>query len=244
MQLNTFSIAARCPRTGMLGVSVSTAVPAVGSLCPHVKPGVGAVTTQAWVNPYLGFQAIETLADGQDAAQTLDSILAKDESRNLRQIGVVDARGMSASWTGADCTPWCGHVTGSGYAIQGNMLTGPEVIAEMERAFLASEASELAERLMLVLEAGQAVGGDKRGKQSAALLVYDAEEYPWVDLRVDEHHHPVSELRRIWSIYLQQLRPFLAGMPRKGLPAGPAPEAVTKMLLTPPPYRPGGGGSF
>jgi uncharacterized Ntn-hydrolase superfamily protein len=244
MQLNTFSIAARCPRTGMLGVAVSTAVPAVGSLCPHVRPGVGAVTTQAWVNPYLGFQAIEKLAGGQDAAQTLDAILADDGSRELRQIGVVDAHGRSASWTGPDCTPWCGHVTGIGYAIQGNMLTGPEVIAEMKRAFLGSEASELAERLVLALEAGQDVGGDKRGKQSAALLVYDTEDYPWVDLRVDENRHPVAELRRIWTIHLQQLRPFLAGMPRKGRPAGPTPESVVKMLLTPPPYRPGGGGSF
>ncbi len=242
MQLNTFSIAARCPRTGMLGVAVSTAVPAVGSLCPHVRPAVGAVTTQAWVNPYLGFQAIASLARGRDAAATLEHVLGDDAARSVRQIGVVDAQGGAASWTGPDCTPWCGHATGRGYAIQGNMLTGPEVIEAMERSFLASEASELAERLILALEAAQAVGGDKRGKQSASLLVYDREDYPWVDLRVDEHRHPVAELRRVWNVYLNQLRPFLAGMPKKGEPAGPTPEAVTKMLLTPPPYRPGGGG--
>jgi len=243
MQLNTFSIAARCPRTGMVGVAVSTAVPAVGALCPHVGPGIGAVTTQAWVNPYLGFQAIASLALGLDAADTLETILSGDDSRSVRQIGVVDAQGKAASWTGPDCTPWCGHVTGPGYAIQGNMLTGPEVVAAMERSFLASEAWELAERLILTLEAGQAVGGDKRGKQSASVLVYHREDYPWVDLRVDEHRHPVAELRRIWGIYLNQLRPFLEGMPKKGEPAGPTPEAVTKMLLTPPPFRPGGGGS-
>jgi uncharacterized Ntn-hydrolase superfamily protein len=243
VQLNTFSIAARCPRTGMLGVAVSTAVPAVGALCPHVRPGVGAITTQSWVNPYLGFEAISRLGAGAGAREVLDSVLAGDDARNVRQLGIVDARGGSASWSGADCTPWFGHRTGPGYAIQGNMLTGPEVVAGMETAFLGSEASELAERLLLALEAGQAVGGDKRGKQSAALLVYHEEDYPWVDLRVDEHRHPVPELRRIWTIFLQQVRPFLAGMPKRGQPACAAPEAVTSLLLTPPPYRPGGGGS-
>lgn len=243
MQLNTFSIAARCPRTGMLGVAVSTAVPAVGSLCPHVLPGVGAVTTQAWVNPYLGFQAIKELNSGKGADQTLVDVLAGDAGSAVRQIGIVDAAGRAASWTGEDCTPWCGHVTGPGYAIQGNMLTGPEVIVGMEQAFIASEGSEVAERMLLALEAGQSAGGDKRGKQSAALLVYDTECYPWVDLRVDEHRHPVAELRRIWSIYLQQLRPFLVGMPKKDGELGQISPDVTKMLLTPPPYRPGGGGS-
>lgn len=243
MQANTFSIAARCGRTSMLGVAVSIAVPAVGALCPHVRPSAGAVSTQAWVNPYLGFQAIEKLTAGATAKQAMHDVLAGDASADVRQIGVVDAQGGSASWTGENCTPWAGHRTGSDYAVQGNMLTGPEVIAAMEAVFLGSESVELAERLLLALEAAQAVGGDKRGKQSAALLVYHTEDYPWVDLRVDEHHHPVAELRRIWSIFLQQVRPFLAGMPKKGEPAGPTPVAVTTMLLRPPPYRPGGGGS-
>ena len=243
MQANTFSIAARCARTGMLGVAVSTAVPAVGGLCPHVRPGVGAVSTQAWVNPYLGLRAIERLAEGAPAEQALRDVLAEDGATDVRQIGMVDAQGRPASWSGENCTSWFGHRTGPDYAVQGNMLTGPEVIAAMEAAFRGSEAAELAERLLLTLEAAQAVGGDKRGKQSAALLVYHTEDYPWVDLRVDEHPYPVAELRRIWSIYLQQARPFLAGMPKKGQPAGPTPEAVTAMLLKPPPYRPGGGGS-
>jgi len=243
MLMNTFSIAARCPRTGMLGVAVSTAVPAVGGLCPHVRSGIGAVATQAWVNPYLGFGSIAALADGADAARALEQVLALDKSTDVRQVGVVDAKGRSAAWSGEKCTSWYGHRTGSGYAIQGNMLTGPEVITAMETAFLGSEAAELAERLLLVLEAAQAVGGDKRGKQSAALLVHHVEDYPWVDLRVDEHRYPVAELRRIWCIYLQQVRPFLDGMPKRGRAAGPTPDSVVSMLLTPPPYRPGGGGS-
>lgn len=162
---------------------------------------------------------------------------------HVRQIGVVDSQGRSASWSGENCTPWFGHHTGPNYAIQGNMLTGPEVIDAMRSAFLGSAGAELTERLLLALEAGQGVGGDKRGKQSVALLVHDTEEYPWVDLRVEEHRHPVAELRRIWSIFIAQVRPFLAGMPKRGQPARAAPESVTALLLTPPPYRPGGGGS-
>lgn len=240
MQVNTFSIAARCPRTGMLGVAVSTAVPAVGGLCPHVRAGVGAVVTQAWVNPYLGFGSIAALESGAEAAQALERVLDGDKSRDVRQLGIVDAKGRSASWSGKNCTPWYGHRIGPGYAIQGNMLTGSEVLAAMETAFVGSEATELAERLLLALEAAQAVGGDKRGKQSAALLVHHVEDYPWVDLRVDEHRYPVAELRRIWCIHLLQVRPFLEGMPKKGAAAEPTPDSVIAMLLTPPAFRPGG----
>lgn len=113
----------------------------------------------------------------------------------------------------------------------------------MEAAFRGSEPSELGERLMLTLEAGQAAGGDKRGKQSAALLVYDREEYPWIDVRVDEHRHPVPELRRIYMIHQLQVRPFLQGMPKKGESARPAPEEVTAMLLIPPPIDPVAAGA-
>lgn len=243
MQANTFSIAARCPRTGMLGVAVSTAVPAVGAICPHVRAGVGAITTQAWVNPYLAIEAMQLLAAGRTAQQALDAVLAGDAAKDVRQVGVVDAAGRAAVWSGEDCTPWFGHRSGDGFTIQGNMLTGPEVLDAMEAAFRGSAAQELGERLMLSLEAAQAAGADKRGKQSAALLVHHREAYPWIDIRVDEHRHPVPELRRIYTIHQLQVRPFLEGMPRKGEPARPAPEHVTAMLLTPPPYRPGGGGS-
>jgi uncharacterized Ntn-hydrolase superfamily protein len=243
MQLNTFSIVARCPRSSMLGVAVSTAVPAVGAICPRILPGIGAASTQAWVNPYLAVNALARLQAGDDAAMALQAALDGDAAREVRQFGLVDASGRAASWSGRDCTPWFGHHIGDGWAIQGNMLTGPEVLEAMRDAFLASRASELAERLVLALEAAQAAGGDKRGKQSAALLVYHTEDYPEVDLRVDEHRHPVAELRRIWSIFQLQVRPFLTGMPRKGGPALAAPDSVVAMLLTPPPYRPGGGGS-
>jgi uncharacterized Ntn-hydrolase superfamily protein len=240
---NTFSIAARCSRTGMLGVAVSTAVPAVGAICPFVRPRVGAVTTQAWVNPYLAIEALDLLASGLRAPQALEQVLASDEAREDRQIGLVDAHGGEAVWSGAGCTQWFGHRAGPGYTVQGNMLVGPETLDAMQAAVTASKQLELGERLLLALEAGQAAGGDKRGKQSAALLVYHEEDYPWIDLRVDEHHSPVAELRRIYAIYLLQLRPFLEGMPKRGRPALAAPDSVTSMLLKAPAHRPGGGGS-
>jgi uncharacterized Ntn-hydrolase superfamily protein len=243
MQLNTFSIVARCPASAMLGVAVSTAVPSVGAICPYIRPGIGAVSTQAWVNPYLAIAALVRLAAGASAAEALDAVMAADEARAVRQIGVVDAAGTAASFSGADCTPWFGHRTGAGYAIQGNMLTGPDVLSAMEAAFLAGGAEGLAERLVRALEAGQAAGGDKRGKQSASVLVHGAEAYPLVDVRVDEHPHPVAELRRVWEIYRQQALPFVLGMARKGERAQPAPDDVVEMLLRAPPDRPGGGGS-
>ncbi len=243
MQINTFSVVARCPRTGALGVAVTTAVPAVGAICPHVVPGLGAASTQAWVNPYLAIAALDRLRQGETAQDALGAVIAGDEASAVRQIGLVDAAGRAASFTGVECTPWCGHVTGEGYAIQGNMLTGPDVLAEMERAFRATAAEELAERMIAALEAGQVVGGDKRGKQSAAVIVYDREDYAEVDLRVDEHPLPVAELRRIWGIFKLQTRPFLEGMARRGQPARPAPDSVVAMLLRSPPDRPGGGGS-
>ncbi len=239
MYLATFSIVARCPRTAMLGVAVSTAVPAVGAICPRIEPGVGAVSTQAWVNPYLAVRALEQMRAGLDAEQALSAALADDEARNVRQVGVVTAGGLAAAWSGAECTPWFGHLTGPGVAIQGNMLTGADVLDSMMGAFEASHDAELAERLLCALEAGQSSGGDKRGKQSAALLVRNDEAYPYVDLRVDEHPTPVAELRRIFGVFQHQVRPFLDGMPRRGAAAPPTPDSVMAMLLLPPDKRPG-----
>lgn len=243
MEINTFSIVAHCPRTGMLGVAVSTAVPAVGAICPYLKAGVGAVSTQSWVNPYLAIEALRLMEIGKSAPEALDAVLAGDDARDVRQIGVVDAQGRSGAWSGAGCTKWFGHVVGQGFAAQGNMLTGGACIEAMAGAFRDSEALDLAERMMRALESGQAVGGDKRGKQSAALKVCHTEDYAWLDLRVDEHPQPVAELRRILTIARMQLLPFIEGMPKRGAPSGPLPDGVTAMLLKPPSQRPGGGGS-
>jgi len=224
MKLSTFSIAARCRRTGELGVAVSTKVPAVGSLCPFVRSGIGAVATQAWVNPMLGPRVLDALATGLGADAALRETLDREPDREIRQLGVVDARGASAGFTGADTDPWKGDRHGPDYAVQGNMLVGEATIAAMERAFLDGADESLAERLMRALEAGQAAGGDKRGRQSAALLVHGEEEYPAVDLRADEHPDPVAELRRIFEIAKRELFPFVAALPTRKNPRGDFPS--------------------
>ncbi|HZP87818.1 MAG TPA: DUF1028 domain-containing protein [Burkholderiales bacterium] len=239
----TFSIVARCPRTGQLGVAVATAVPAVGALCPFVRAKVGAVSTQSWVNPYLAIEALQRMHGGVSGPQALDRVIERDDGRDLRQVGVVDAQGRSAAWSGISCTEWYGHIVEPGFAVQGNMLVSAATVENMAAAYRASEPLDLTERLMLALEAGEAAGGDKRGRQSASLLVYDREDYALVDLRVDEHHHPVAELRRVLGIARLQLLPFVQGMPKKGGQGVPAPDSVVKMLGVPPPYRAGGGGS-
>jgi uncharacterized Ntn-hydrolase superfamily protein len=237
IELNTFSIAARCRTTGRLGVAVATAVPAVGSMCPFVRSGVGAVSTQSWVNPYLAIDALAALAEGLEAQAALERALARDDGRDLRQIGLVDAQGRSAAWTGAACTPFFGQETGEDFAIQGNMLAGPEVIAGMVEAFRSSAGESLQERLMRCLEAGEEAGGDKRGKQSAAIRIHATEDYPLLDIRIDEHRQPVTELRRVLGIAERQLMPFVEGMPRKGSAAGPVPEEVAALLALSPEDR-------
>src|SRR5262249_46391808 len=239
----TFSIVARCPRTGQLGVAVSTAVPAVGAMCPYVKAGIGAASTQSSVNPYLAIDALDLMARGRSGSDALEAVLEPDAAKELRQIGVVDAAGRAAAWSGKNCTPWFGHIADRDFAVQGNMLVSEATIVQMASAFREHERQDLAERLLLAMEAGQAAGGDKRGRQSASLKVYAAEEYALWDLRVDEHPDPVAELRRIYVIARVQLLPFIEGMPKKNAEAGALPSSVSEMLLKPPSERPGGGGS-
>lgn len=243
LEVNTFSIAARCQQTGMLGVAVSTAVPGVGGICPFVKPHVGAIATQSWVNPYLGIDGLPMLEEGKSAQEVLDILIKNDPGRDVRQIGIVDSKGNSAAWTGKDCTDWHGHITGPDFAVQGNMLVGARTIEVMAETFTGTSALSLPERLVAVLEAGQTAGGDKRGRQSASVLVYKNELYPYLSLRVDEHAYPVAELRRVYEVARHQLLPFVDGMPSRNDPIGGLPKNVTDMLMTPPPHRPGGGGS-
>lgn len=239
----TFSIVARCVRTGQLGVAVSTAVPAVGAICPYVRAGVGAVSTQSWVNPYLAMRALDAMAQGVPGPEALARVMAQDGEKHLRQIGVVDAQGRAMAWSGDNCTPWFGHIVGENFAAQGNMLVSAVTIDAMAESFRESAQYDLAERLVRALEAGQRAGGDKRGRQSASIKVFAAEDYPLWDLRVDEHADPVSELRRAFEIARLQLLPFIEGMPKKSGALASLPESVTAMLLRSPPDRPGGGGS-
>ena len=237
----TFSIVARCPHSGALGVAVSTAVPAVGAMCPYVRPGVGAVSTQSWVNPYLAIKALDLLAAGRSVRDTLDEVLRTDAQADMRQLGIVAANGAALSWTGKQCTGWAGECTGPDYAIQGNMLTNQETLDAMQTAFLRSAGMKFEARLLLALEAGQAAGGDKRGRQSASLIVYRDEPYPYLDLRVDEHADPVRELRRVFDVAVVQLLPFIESMPTSVDHAGVPTKEVRDMLMLPPSQRPGSG---
>ncbi len=218
--LTTFSITARCARTGMVGVAVCTAVPAVGALCPFAKPRVGAIATQSFVNPYLGIDGLELLGRGLSAQETLEKLLAGDPGRDVRQLSVVDSQGNAAAFTGKDCFSWHGHLVGDGYAVAANMMVDETTVAAMAHAFEANANDELPERLLKSLEAGDATGGDYRGRQSAALLVYNTEEYPYRSLRVDEHRQPVAELRRIFEVSHHQLFPFIAMLPTRENPRG------------------------
>jgi len=222
----------------MLGVAISTAIPAVGALCPAAAAGVGALSSQAWVNPRLRLDGLAALRKGRAARDVVETLLADDPGREERQLGIVDAHGHAAAFTGADCVPWQGHLVGDGYAIQGNMLVGADTLTAMEGAWHEQRGADLADRLVASLEAGQSAGGDLRGRQSAALLVVDRAEHPLVDLRVDEHVDPVRELRRIWLVAQVQLVPFVRLLPTREHPAGGKDEVVTEMIMRPPGERP------
>ena len=233
----TFSIAARCSRSGMTGVAVSTAVPAVGAICVFGGPRIGAIATQSWVNPYLGIDGVRLLRQGLSANEVLDQLIRQDPGRDIRQLGIVDGHGGAAAHSGSGCTTWFGDITGPGYSIQGNMLTGGNTLEAMKESFESSDDENLPERLVRALEAGQSVGGDKRGRQSAAVKVYAAEEYPYLDLRVDEHPDPVAELRRVYEVARRQLLPFIEMMPTRQDPIGGHDEAVEKFILLSPEER-------
>ena len=233
----TFSIVARCERTGELGVAVATAVPAVGSMCPYLSAGVGAASTQAWVNPYLAIDALALMQRGKPPLEALAAVLASDAASAGRQIGLIGTAGPGLAFTGEDCTPWCGQSTGADFAIQGNMLVGEATWASRREAWVAEPSADIAERLMAALEAGDAAGGDHRGRQSAALRVVGTEAYAALDLRVDEHVAPVAELRRVLGIARRQLLPFVQGMPRRDSPGRALPADVAAMLLKPPAER-------
>jgi uncharacterized Ntn-hydrolase superfamily protein len=205
----TFSIVGFDSAAGELGVAVQSKFFAVGSVVPWARAGVGAVATQAFGNTTFGPRGLDLLAAGHGPAETLELLLADDEGRERRQVGIVDARGRTASHTGRECQPWAGHEAGASFTAQGNILAGEQVVAEMARAYRDTEGM-LGEKLLRALEAGQAAGGDSRGMQSAAILVvkekggYGGFNDRYCDLRVDDHVEPIRELRRIFDLWKVQ----------------------------------------
>jgi uncharacterized Ntn-hydrolase superfamily protein len=214
----TFSIVGYDSATGDLGIAVASKFLAVGAVVPWALAGVGALATQAHANTDYGPRGLELLSHGLDASTALERLTSEDSQPDVlsRQVGIVDAGGHSATYTGPECTVWAGGRKGSGYAAQGNILTGPEVVSAMSRTFEQHVHGDLAERVLEALASGQAAGGDRRGQQSAALLVvrknggYGGRNDRYIELRVDDHRQPIDELRRIlqlWRVYFETPNP-------------------------------------
>lgn len=225
----TFSIVAIDPATGEIGVAVQSRIVAVGAVVPWAKAGVGAVATQSYANVAFGPAGLDLLAQGREPEAALQSLLENDPEKAHRQVGLIDAAGKTAQFSGEECLPWAGGRKGTNYAVQGNILAGPQVADAMAEAFEGTAGQLLAERLLAALEAGQAAGGDRRGQQSAALLIvredwgYGGGNDRFRDLRVDEHHEPIKELRRVYLKHCA-LFPRPDGRKPQEAPATPTPE--------------------
>ncbi|MEX2405931.1 MAG: DUF1028 domain-containing protein [Actinomycetota bacterium] len=202
----TFSIVAADPDAGDWGVAVASKFLAVGAVVPYARAGVGAVATQAWANTDFGPQGLDLMEAGSPAPEVLAQLIHGDEGRADRQAGIVDGQGLPATFSGQDCLEWAGGLTGSGFACQGNILVGDKVVTAMGDAFTGT-TGDLVDRLLAALVAGDDAGGDRRGRQSAALLVvregggYEGRSDRYVDVRVDEHPQAVTELARVFTVY-------------------------------------------
>jgi uncharacterized Ntn-hydrolase superfamily protein len=216
----TWSIIAMDPETGAFGVAVTTKFFAVGALCPYGAARTGALATQALVNPLYGTDGIRLLAEGRRAEEIVAVLTAGDPGREVRQLHVIDRDGRTAAYTGRDCIDWCGHLTAEGVSVAGNMLAGPAVIEATLETYQQRMDLSFADRLLSALNAGQAEGGDKRGKQSAALKIWRDEPYPILDLRVDDHPEPLDELRRLYGVAHERFLAFMDAMATRTNPGG------------------------
>ena len=215
----TWSILAR-DEAGHFGIAIASRFFAVGALCMHSRAGVGVLSTQALMNPLYGPAGIEVLAVGQTPALTVAALVGVDAGRDQRQLHVLGASGPGAAYTGSSCVDWCGQHIGADFSVAGNMLAGPQVVQASVEAYQLSQGRPLAERLLAALAAGEAAGGDKRGKQSAALRIQGAEVYPQLDMRVDDHADPIPELLRLYAVSLERFQPFVATLAKRGDPSG------------------------
>ena len=208
----TWSILARDDE-GRFGVAIASRFFAVGALCVHTRRGVGALSTQALMNPLYGPAGLAQLAAGQTAQEVVNHLTNSDAGRAQRQLHVLPATGEPAAHTGSACVDWCGHLLFPDFSVAGNMLAGPAVLESTAQAFRDTQGQPLAERLLAAMAAGEAAGGDKRGKQAAALRIHGDEDYPQLDLRVDDHEQPLPELERLYRKSLERFQPFLACLP-------------------------------
>lgn len=211
----TFSIAARCPRTGQIGIAATTAVQSVGKLACHAMQGVGAFASQAKLNPYLAYDGLRLLRTGASAEQALGRVLANDPQAEQRQAGVIDRNGNIAAWTGSKNIPWAGHMAGRSFTTQGNRLAGPQVLDRVVESMHQTEHLDLAQRLVLALKAGAQAGGDSKGERSVNVMVFAEEEYPLCDIRIDDHDDPITELDRLYRLYETEILPVVLELPKR-----------------------------
>jgi uncharacterized Ntn-hydrolase superfamily protein len=216
----TWSITALDPKTGAFAVAVATKAFAVGASCPFVRAGVGAVSTQSMTNRYLGPAILDGLARGLHPADAIEGALAGDAGRGIRQVHAVDRLGRTAAWTGGNCVEWCGSVSADGISVAGNMLAGEPTVRQTLRTWNTSDDLPMPERLMAAMQAGEAAGGDRRGKQSAAMVMVTTEDFPDLNLRVDDHAEPLVELRRLLGIWRVEGVPRIGSAPSKANPSG------------------------
>ena len=216
----TYSIVARDPQTGFFGIAVASRFFAVGSIVPHIRAGIGAVATQAFVNPLYGSDGLRALAAGQSPAEAAKHLLARDGGRDQRQFHLIDAQGRNFAHTGAACIDWAGHLVADNVSVAGNVLAGPAVVAQTLATYQASLGQPMIERLLAAMQAGEDAGGDKRGKQSAALIVYRDQDYPYLDIRSDDHADPLAELRRLYAVAQERYLLVVETMASRANPQG------------------------
>lgn len=216
----TWSIVARDPQTGALGVAVTTCAFAVGARVPYGCGNVGALATQSFVNPLYGVDGMRLLMEGRSPQAVIDILTSADPGASVRQVHLIDRDGRTAVHTGGDCVDWCGSAAADNVSVAGNMLAGPEVVERTLATWLARPDLDFDDRLIAALEAGQEAGGDKRGKQSAAVKIWKTEPFPSFDIRVDDSAEPLIELRRLWRKAHQRYAPYQAASPTRENPAG------------------------
>jgi uncharacterized Ntn-hydrolase superfamily protein len=216
----TWSIIARDPATGHIGIAVATRFFAVGARVPHIAAGRGGIATQALVNPYYGLDGVRLLREGRSPRDIIEALIAADSGRESRQLHIMDAVGDIACHNGRECVDWCGHIKGDGFSIAGNMLAGARVLDDTAETFIANEDLPFAQRLLAAMRSGEAAGGDKRGKQSAALLIHGEEEWSDLDLRVDDHSDPLTELERLEAVSRERWVHFRKYLPTRTNPGG------------------------
>jgi uncharacterized Ntn-hydrolase superfamily protein len=216
----TWSILACDAPTGRFGIAVATCAFAVGARVPFGAAGIGVLATQALVNSLYGSNGLNLLREGHSAGKVVQMLVQADDGRDHRQVHVMDGNARVAAHTGTACVDWCGHLTGDGWSAAGNMLAGPRVIEDTVEAYLENTELSFARRLIAAMQAGEAAGGDKRGKQSAVLKIYGEEEWPDLDLRVDDHTDPLAELERLETVSRERAVYFSRFLPRRGDPVG------------------------